>query len=243
MKQKYSDYIIYVDESGDHSLTSIDEGYPIFVLAFCIFEKEKYSRSSITKLKKFKFKHFGHDMVILHENEIRKDKGIFRRLKSRELKESFLNELTSIIEQEEFTIIATVINKKDLYSHNNNPYDIALKYCMERAYRFLKQKNQENNITHIVVEQRGKREDEELELEFRRVCDGQNFENINFPFEIIMANKMTNSAGLQLADLVARPIGLSVLKPNQENRAYEIIKKKLHNKNGVYNGIGLKIFP
>ena len=78
---------------------------------------------------------------------------------------------------------------------------------------------------------------------FRRICDGQNFGNINFPFEIIMANKMTNSARLQLADLVARPIGLSALKPTQENRAYDILKLKFHNKNGGYNGIGLKVFP
>jgi hypothetical protein len=31
-----SDYIIYVDESGDHSLTSIDPQFPVFTLAFCI---------------------------------------------------------------------------------------------------------------------------------------------------------------------------------------------------------------
>ena len=103
--------------------------------------------------------------------------------------------------------------------------------------------NSSAKTTYIIVEQRGKKEDEELELEFRRICDGQNFGNINFPFEIIMANKMTNSAGLQLADLVARPIGLSVLKPTQENRAYDILKLKFHNKNGGYNGICLKVFP
>jgi hypothetical protein len=31
--------VIYVDESGDHSLTMIDPLYPIFVLVFCIFRK------------------------------------------------------------------------------------------------------------------------------------------------------------------------------------------------------------
>lgn len=243
MIKKYSDYIIYVDESGDHSLSSINKDYPIFVLAFCIFEKEKYSKNAVIKLKEFKFKHFGHDMVVLHENEIRRDKGYFRNLNSKELKENFLNELTTIIEEEDFTLIATVIQKDKLFTDKNNPYDIALKYCMERTYRYLESKNQEEKITHIVVEQRGKKEDEDLELEFRRICDGQNFGNINFPFEIIMANKMTNSAGLQLADLVARPIGLSVLKPTQENRAYDVLKMKFHNSNGRYNGIGLKIFP
>ena len=80
MNRQYSDYIIYVDESGDHSLESINKDYPIFVLAFCIFEKEKYLQSAVKKLKDFKFKHFGHDMVVLHENEIRRDKGWFKNL-------------------------------------------------------------------------------------------------------------------------------------------------------------------
>ena len=33
----FSDYIVYVDESGDHGL-KIAPLYPIFVLAFCVFE-------------------------------------------------------------------------------------------------------------------------------------------------------------------------------------------------------------
>ena len=33
----YSDYIVYVDESGDHGLKTIDENYPVFVLAFLYF--------------------------------------------------------------------------------------------------------------------------------------------------------------------------------------------------------------
>ena len=37
MNNEFSDYIVYVDESGDHSLESIDINYPVFVLAFCIF--------------------------------------------------------------------------------------------------------------------------------------------------------------------------------------------------------------
>ncbi|OMH30091.1 DUF3800 domain-containing protein [Motiliproteus sp. MSK22-1] len=38
----YSDYLVFVDESGDHSLTSIDEQYPVFVLCFCIVRKDLY---------------------------------------------------------------------------------------------------------------------------------------------------------------------------------------------------------
>ena len=41
----HSDYIVYVDESGDHSLTSIDPDYPVFVLSFCIFRKAEYAQA------------------------------------------------------------------------------------------------------------------------------------------------------------------------------------------------------
>ena len=38
-----SDYIIYVDESGDHSLAKINPEYPLFVLALCIVKKSEYA--------------------------------------------------------------------------------------------------------------------------------------------------------------------------------------------------------
>ena len=98
--------------------------------------------------------------------------------------------------------------------------------CLENLYSFLKEKNQEDKITHIVVERRGKKEDNELELEFRRVCDGANWFNQKLPFQIQFADKKTNSAGLQLADLVARPIGVHVIKPEQPNRAFNILEEK-----------------
>jgi len=41
--KRFSDYIVYVDESGDHGLNSVDTTYPIFVLAFCIFKKHNYA--------------------------------------------------------------------------------------------------------------------------------------------------------------------------------------------------------
>lgn len=101
----------------------------------------------------------------------------------------------------------------------------------------------------IVVECRGKKEDRDLELEFRRICDGANRWNRQLPFAIKFADKKTNSSGLQLADLVARPIGLSVLRPDKPNRAFEVLKRKFFCKGGRqklgvdFEGWGLKIFP
>lgn len=101
----------------------------------------------------------------------------------------------------------------------------------------------------MVVECRGKKEDNELELEFRRICDGANRLGRHLPFEIVFADKKVNSAGLQLADLVARPIGLSVIRAGQPNRAFGVLKKKFFCSGGRsnvgqgYEGWGLKIYP
>ena len=57
-------------------------------------------------------------------------------------------------------------------------------------------------------------------------------------------DKKVNSTGLQLADLVARPIGLHSFKPDQPNRAFEIINNKFITlNNGYYQRKCLKIFP
>ena len=66
----------------------------------------------------------------------------------------------------------------------------------------------------------------------------------NFLFDIIIADKKTNSEGLQFADLSARPVGLSVLRPNQSNRAIRILEKKFHkNKEGEVVGHGFHVYP
>lgn len=76
------DYIVYVDESGDHGLKTIDKDYPLFVLTFCCFQIEEYINNAVPLLQRFKFKHFGHDQIVLHETDIRKNKHPFLFLRS-----------------------------------------------------------------------------------------------------------------------------------------------------------------
>ena len=247
MGKSFSDYIVYVDESGDHGLITIDPYYPVFVLVFCIFKKDDYINTAVPLLQRFKFAHFGHDQTILHETDIRKDRGGFTFLKSQAVKTAFLDELTSIIQKTPFVLISTVIKKepyRQRYSTPENPYHVALRYGLERIFYFLTEQQANIETTHIVVEKRGKSEDNELELEFRRVCDGFNYLQKPLTFELVFADKKSNSTGLQLADLIARPIGLHVLKPKQENRAFAIIDGKFYqNGKAIKEGYGLKCFP
>lgn len=247
--RKFSSFIVYVDESGDHGMQKTDDNYPMFVLAFCVFHKRYYTDTVVPALEQFKFKHFGHDLIVLHEHEIRKEKGAFNFFASRDEKNQFLTELTGIIESSNFVLISSAIDKDKLRDRAAHPYHLALGFCLETLFEFLQEKNQTESLTHVVFERRGDKEDKELELEFRRMCDGANKLGIKLPFDIVFADKKVNSSGLQLADLVARPVGLRVLKPQQENRAFAVLKRKFYFSGGRENAgegfedWGLKIHP
>lgn len=250
--RRFSDFVVYVDESGDHSLASIDREFPVFVLALCVFHKRHYAEKIIPAVEKLKFNYFGHDSVVLHEHEIRKQKGAFAFLSHLPTRNEFMTHLSAIMDASNFILISCVVDKSRLsrsVGTDSNPYHIALALCLEALREFLAEKGQDQVRTHVVVECRGKKEDAELELEFRRVCDGANSGNRQLPFDIVFADKKTNLAGLQLADLVARPVGLNYIRPQQANQAFEMLKKKFFCDGGRaqvgsgYENVGLMIYP
>lgn len=243
----FSDYIVFVDESGDHGMESIDPSYPVFVLAFCVFQKEAYVTTAMPAVLRFKFKHFGHDLVILHEHEIRKTKGPFTFLFEPVRRGEFFADMNRLVAESPFTVVASVIDKqrlRDRYANPENPYAISVGFGLERIYRHLHGLGCREGTTHFLFETRGKKEDAEVELVFRRVCDGDNLVGGHLPFEIVMADKKCNSPGLQLADLIARPIGRHIMDPAQPNRAWDVIEKKFRRSPaGRMEGWGLKVFP
>lgn len=250
---RFSDYVVYVDESGDHSLVSIDKDYPAFVLALCVFHKRHYAEQIVPAVEKLKFNYFGHDSVVLHENEIRKQKGDFRLLTQKSLREKFVADLDRIMNTVNFILIGCVIDKLRCKPPFERPsadlYHIAMRICLDALYDFMEEKGQQARLTHVMVERRGAKEDADLELAFRRICDGNNQHAAELPFSLVMASKQVNSVGLQLADLVARPIGIHHLRPEQPNRAFTTLERKFFCEGGRahvgehFDGVGLKIFP
>jgi hypothetical protein len=249
---RFSDYVVYVDESGDHSLASINPDFPVFVLALCVIHKRHYAEKIIPAVEKLKFNYFGHDSVVLHEHDIRKQKGDFAFLSHLPTRLEFVGQLSSIMDASNFILIACVVDKARMSKSegaSTNPYHIALDICLECLRGFLAEKKQDHLQTHVVVECRGKKEDRELELEFRRICDGNNAGNRQLPFDVVFADKKTNLAGLQLADLVARPVGLNYIRPAQANQAFDMLKRKFYCNGGRehvgsgYENVGLMIYP
>ena len=68
-------YVLFLDESGDHQLKTINKNFPVFCLAGCVFESEYYKTIVRPRVEEFKMSIWGHTDVILHSREIRKQEG------------------------------------------------------------------------------------------------------------------------------------------------------------------------
>lgn len=147
-----------------------------------------------------------------------------------------------------YYLIVSVIKKqdhRDKYGINaNNPYDLAMMFCLERLLSLLEEAGQ--NEAHLVAESRGKKEDRDLELSFLKIvsqgtsCNSaERFKRINFKLHFV--SKTMNTIGTQLADLAAYPIARHVLNPKRKDPAYEIVSKKFYKGKGWVHG--LKVFP
>lgn len=186
-------------------------------------------------------------MLVLHEREIRKSEPPFHILQNPKTRQQFLADLSGLMENAPFTLVASCIDKRKFlgkHGADHNPYYYAMEFGLERVFYFLQERSQKTRKTHIVFERRGPREDEELELEFRRLLDATQIEGLAESLDSVFADKKINSAGLQLADMVARPIGRHLINPQQTNRAYQILQKKFRrDKEGEIQGWGLKCYP
>ncbi len=72
-------HFLFIDESGDHGLVSIDPNFPVFVLCGIVISEPNYI--SINQgLKDLKKRFWGDRKVILHSRDIRKCDNEFQIL-------------------------------------------------------------------------------------------------------------------------------------------------------------------
>src|SRR3989344_7836451 len=156
-------YQLFLDETGDHGLSSVDKNFPLFLLAGCLFENSELKKTE-QEINDFKKEFFKTTNVILHSRDIRKCDGAFQILFDLEVKKKFYERLNAIISGANFTIIAVAIDKKkhvEKYGKlANNPYTICLSYILERLI-FCTDSLLVSTVS-IVIEKRGRREDKQL---------------------------------------------------------------------------------
>jgi len=240
--------IVYLDETGDHSLELVDKDFPLFALAMFVCDETVYNQKIVPAVNQFKMDYFGHESVIIHSRDIRKAQKDFGFLTDQQKRNEFYRKLNKIMSDAEYSLIVSVIRKqehKDKYGLNAaNPYDLAMMFALERLLPVLEDAKQ--NQVYLVAESRGKKEDDDLMLSFLRIVnqgtdyiEAERFKKINFKLKFVP--KMMNVVGTQLADLAAYPIARHVLNPQKRNLSYEVVENKIYKGRGLI--YGLKIFP
>jgi hypothetical protein len=238
---------LFLDESGDHNLVKIDMQYPIFVLGGIIVD-ESYLSILNSKVDTFKLKHFGSKDIILHTADITRNKNGFEKLKDREFREIFYNDLNLLMNELEYQVIACVIQKdQHILKYGESaidPYLLSLNILVEKFCLDLRHNNQ---IGNIIAEKRDRTLDHELELSWLNLkirgtkhLKGSEIEdNID---GLKLEHKHLNNNALQIADLIVSPIGRYVLG-KQQQKDFEIIKSKFLQLSKNNENLGLIILP
>jgi len=228
-------------------MEKIDRDFPLFVLATVIVERRVYLEEIVPRLNHFKLAYWDHEGINLHSRDIRKAEGPISILHNSERRERFMAELTNLMKELPYTLFLLAIHKRrhlERYKdHARNPYNLALTFAFERISHFLKQTGEYH--LPVIAEARGKNEDRNLEAAFYKLLakgsyfiGAKRFNRLYCP--LLFENKKKNICGLQLAVLCAYPSARHILKPEQPNRAFEVVKEHIYDGGNVK---GWKIFP
>ncbi len=239
-------YYFFIDETWDHSLSSINEDFPFFLLCGILISEDAYRKVS-NQVQALKYDFFGTHEVILHSRDIRKCDKAFQILFDLDVKKDFYSRLNSIISEGDFQIIAVGIKKQEYVKKYGkvaeNPYQISLSYMLERLV-FCMWKN--NNTVDIIVEKRWQKEDAWLLEYYNKVSsrgtfyiDGMEFRKRITGFDF--RDKYKNDIWVQLADLCAYPLVSYIRSPKEPNPAYDVLMPKIYQKDGKL--FGFKIHP
>lgn len=241
-------YVMYLDESGDHSLDKIDPQFPVFALAGCVFDKNEHDDVAEPRMRRYKEELFRRQDIVLHTADITRNRNGFELMKDREFRQRFYDETNVLVASLNFTILACVIHKLRLFDQYGkfafDPYVLSLECLMERFAYFLQERD---GIGQIVAESRGPKFDRQLDLAFQLLLTrGTHYIK---PARLIerltglsFRLKQENIAGLQIADLVATPIARAAVgKKVKED--YRIVESKFRRRSGDFRGAGLVVIP
>ena len=241
-------YYFFIDESGDHGLSRIDPGFPVFVLTGILISKENYIHLG-NRVIALKQALWPDKKVILHSSDIRKCEKEFVVLFDHDKKRFFYNTLEEIMKQGQYTIISAGVKKAEYNKKygkiGEDVYQVSLSYIIERLV-FYMDDQPGNKQVFVYIEKRGKNEDKLLAMHMQKILSrGTYFVKPNRLETLIKGfrfyDKKQDIIGLQIADLIAYPTARYLIDPERANPSFDIFCDKFYIKNG--QRYGLKIFP
>lgn len=144
------------------------------------------------------------------------------------------------------------IHKKKYLAHNEKSgrqlLDLCLFTIIERLLYSMATIHDIDTV-EIVAEKRGKREDKELLLLYQKMTGDTSLSSHSQHLRSIIRHfefhaKSDNSTGLQLADLCAYPIARFIMRSEEPNLSFEILRQKLYQDvRRNMHGYGIEILP
>ena len=200
-------------------------------------------------VRTFKERLFGDASIILHTSDVVRNREPFGRMKEQRFRERFYKELNALMASLDFQVVACVI-RKDAHAARYglaaiDPYMLSLHILVER---FCFEIGDAEAGGLILAERRNPTLDHELELAFLdlKVRGTRYLQAAQIERRIAglsLRSKSENIAGLQLADLVASPIGRHVLG-KRDHKDYRTIESKFRRgQGGQREGYGLIVLP
>ena len=241
--------VLFLDESGDHNLTVIDDNYPVFVLGGVIIDKDYADGPLAEAIDQFKHELFGRTDILLHTADSNRNKNGFESLSNLQFRRFFYEKLNSLVRELDYTVVACAIRKNDLHLHYGAAaIDLYRLSLHKLAELFCNEIGEVRNEGMIIAESRNPTLDQDLEHTWsslrRRGPGYSGAEMIRDRIRsLTVRDKKENIAGLQLADLVVSPIGRHVLgKPDKDD--WLIVEQKLRRGlGGEVEGYGLVSLP
>lgn len=227
-------YTLYVDESGDSNLAVTNPEFPLFVLCGVLVSNAEYQhlRQALNELK---VTFCGSKAVILHSRDIRQQAGSFAWLQVPQRRQLFYEAINTVVQTQSYQALAVAVRKPDYLAQSDalpgDAYALALSALLERAISHLAQLAGPPPL-HLVLERRGRREDQALARSFQQVLLAGTsqlsaLQLAAFAPKITFRPKADNLNGHQFADLLAYPIARHVLAPATPNPAFEVLRPRL----------------
>ena len=216
-------YRMYVDESGNSDLNHTRDANERFLALTGVIIDLGHVRDTVyPEMELLKVKYFDchpDDPVILHRADIMNRRGVFQRLGVRHVNDAFNREVLDLLRKWEYIVVTVCLDKESHVEQygvwSRDPYH----YCMEILLeRFCFLMCQRHSAGDVMAESRGGREDRRLKEEFRKLWESgadhlepDRVQRLLTSRELKVKAKNANTAGLQLADLIANPSRSEIL--------------------------------
>ena len=239
---------LFLDESGNHSLTAFEPAYPVFVLGGVIIADADL-KAVDEAVRAFKRDALGDECVVLHTADISRNRRGFEMLADGARRSRFHRELNELMRSLPFAVVACAIDKPALVRRYGDlavdPYSLSLGIIVERFCFALGEAEETGQIT---AESRSRRLDHDLVIAWdllrlngtRYVRPATVTRRISsFAFR----TKAEALAGLELADLVVSPLGRWVAGMPTKADLDIVVGKLRVGPDGSWAGAGLIVLP